>query len=101
MAAPRGSQADIATAHIVALGVLLDTLVVRSVLVTALTLDIGRHMWWPSRLASPAGRRHRGHATRRADPRPVTGAARPVTCPRPRGGSGLPAGGAGLTGTYS
>ncbi len=35
----------------VALGVLLDTLVVRSVLVTALTLDIGRHMWWPSRLA--------------------------------------------------
>jgi RND superfamily putative drug exporter len=37
----------------VALGVLLDTLVVRSVLVTALTLDIGRHMWWPSRLAAP------------------------------------------------
>jgi RND superfamily putative drug exporter len=37
----------------VALGVLLDTIVVRSVLVTALNLDIGRHMWWPSRLASP------------------------------------------------
>jgi putative drug exporter of the RND superfamily len=37
----------------VALGVLLDTLVVRSVLVTALTLDVGRHMWWPSRLAQP------------------------------------------------
>jgi RND superfamily putative drug exporter len=35
----------------VALGVLLDTLIVRSVLVTALTLDIGRWMWWPSRLA--------------------------------------------------
>jgi RND superfamily putative drug exporter len=35
----------------VALGVLLDTLVVRSVLVTALTLDVGRWMWWPSRLA--------------------------------------------------
>jgi RND superfamily putative drug exporter len=34
----------------VAFGVLLDTLVVRSVLVTALTLDIGRWMWWPSRL---------------------------------------------------
>ena len=29
-------------------GSLLDTLVVRSVLVTALTLDIGRRMWWPS-----------------------------------------------------
>ncbi|SEP17405.1 MMPL family transporter [Trujillonella endophytica] len=35
----------------VALGVLLDTIIVRSVLVTALNLDIGRHMWWPSRLA--------------------------------------------------
>ncbi|WP_369138330.1 MMPL family transporter [Modestobacter versicolor] len=35
----------------VALGVLLDTVVVRSVLVTALTLDLGRHMWWPSALA--------------------------------------------------
>ncbi|KHL15711.1 RND superfamily putative drug exporter [Mumia flava] len=34
----------------VALGVLLDTLVVRSVLVTALNLDVGRHMWWPSAL---------------------------------------------------
>jgi RND superfamily putative drug exporter len=35
----------------VALGVLLDTLIVRSVLVTALNLDVGRHMWWPSSLA--------------------------------------------------
>jgi RND superfamily putative drug exporter len=39
----------------VALGVLLDTIVVRSVLVTALTLDIGRHIWWPSALANPEG----------------------------------------------
>jgi putative drug exporter of the RND superfamily len=39
----------------VAIGVLLDTLVVRSVLVTALTLDIGRRMWWPGRLASRDG----------------------------------------------
>jgi putative drug exporter of the RND superfamily len=38
----------------VALGVLLDTLVVRSILVTALTLDVGRLMWWPSALARPA-----------------------------------------------
>ena len=35
----------------VAFGVLLDTFVVRSVLVTALNLDVGRWMWWPSRLA--------------------------------------------------
>ncbi len=38
----------------VALGVLLDTIVVRSVLVTALNLDVGRHMWWPSEL----GKKH-------------------------------------------
>jgi putative drug exporter of the RND superfamily len=38
----------------VALGVLLDTIVVRSVLVTALNLDIGRFIWWPSRLAQKA-----------------------------------------------
>jgi putative drug exporter of the RND superfamily len=40
----------------VAIGVLIDTIIVRSVLVTALTLDIGRHMWWPSRLAHPESR---------------------------------------------
>lgn len=33
-----------------ALGVLLDTVVVRSVLVTALNLHLGRWMWWPARL---------------------------------------------------
>jgi putative drug exporter of the RND superfamily len=34
----------------VAFGVLLDTLIVRSILVTALNLDVGRWMWWPSAL---------------------------------------------------
>ncbi len=34
----------------VAFGVLLDTLIVRSVLVTALNLDLGRWVWWPSKL---------------------------------------------------
>ncbi|MGD0244230.1 MAG: MMPL family transporter [Streptosporangiaceae bacterium] len=34
----------------VAFGVLLDTIVVRSVLVTALNLDLGRWVWWPSEL---------------------------------------------------
>ena len=34
----------------VALGVMLDTLIVRSVLVTALNLDLGGRIWWPSRL---------------------------------------------------
>jgi putative drug exporter of the RND superfamily len=35
----------------VAFGVLLDTIVVRSILVTGLNLDLGRWMWWPSRLS--------------------------------------------------
>jgi RND superfamily putative drug exporter len=35
----------------VAFGVLLDTIIVRSILVTALNLDLGRWMWWPSMLA--------------------------------------------------
>lgn len=38
-------------AFIVAFGVLLDTLVVRSLLVPALAYDIGPRVWWPSRLA--------------------------------------------------
>jgi RND superfamily putative drug exporter len=38
-------------AFLVAFGVLLDTLLVRSLLVPALTVDIGRAVWWPSRLA--------------------------------------------------
>ncbi|MEU6469115.1 MMPL family transporter [Streptomyces massasporeus] len=44
-------------AFIVAFGVLLDTLVVRSLLVPALMIDIGPRAWWPSALArrSPEG----------------------------------------------
>jgi RND superfamily putative drug exporter len=38
-------------AFIVAFGVLLDTVVVRSLLVPALTVDIGRRIWWPARLS--------------------------------------------------
>jgi RND superfamily putative drug exporter len=34
----------------VALGVILDTVIVRSVLVTALNLDLGGKIWWPSKL---------------------------------------------------
>ena len=37
-------------ACIVAFGVLLDTFIVRSLLVPALSYDIGRAIWWPSRL---------------------------------------------------
>jgi RND superfamily putative drug exporter len=38
---------------LVAFGVLLDALLVRSVLVPALTLLLGRRMWWPGRLSRP------------------------------------------------
>ena len=34
----------------VALGVMLDTMIVRSVLVTAINLDLGNKIWWPSKL---------------------------------------------------
>jgi putative drug exporter of the RND superfamily len=38
----------------VAFGVLLDSIIVRSILVTALNLDIGSKVWWPSRLSREA-----------------------------------------------
>ncbi|RMI14356.1 MMPL family transporter [Cellulomonas triticagri] len=44
-------------AFIVAFGVLLDTLVVRSLLVPALVHDIGDRAWWPGRLARGTGAR--------------------------------------------
>ncbi|RYX79019.1 MMPL family transporter [bacterium] len=37
-------------AFIVAFGVLLDTIIVRSLLVPALAYDIGKYIWWPSKL---------------------------------------------------
>ncbi|MET8948489.1 MMPL family transporter [Streptomyces sp. NPDC004542] len=42
-------------AFIVAFGVLLDTLVVRSLLVPALVRDIGARAWWPGRLSRDGG----------------------------------------------
>jgi putative drug exporter of the RND superfamily len=36
----------------VAFGVLLDTILVRSIIVPALSHDIGRRIWWPSKLAT-------------------------------------------------
>ncbi|MDQ6739839.1 MAG: MMPL family transporter, partial [Actinomycetota bacterium] len=38
-------------AFIMAFGVLLDTVVVRSLLVPALSYDLGRVIWWPSKLS--------------------------------------------------
>jgi RND superfamily putative drug exporter len=52
-------------AFIVAFGVLLDTFVVRSLLVPALAYDLGRRIWWPSKLS-------------RADAAPAAGSAAAV-----------------------
>jgi len=38
----------------VSLGVLLDTFIVRSILVTALAMDLDRRIWWPSKLGRRA-----------------------------------------------
>ncbi|MCY0906644.1 MMPL family transporter [Arthrobacter sp. H14-L1] len=48
-------------AFIVAFGVLLDTVVVRSLLVPALAYDLDPVIWWPSKLRR-AGRQHGRHA---------------------------------------
>ena len=53
----------------VALGVLLDTIVVRAVLVTALNLDVDRHMWWPSVMSRPSGTLPGKHRARPDDVR--------------------------------
>lgn len=54
----------------VALGVLLDTMVVRSVLVTALNLDLGGRIWWPSKL--DRGPDHRGPEGSESERAPAT-----------------------------
>jgi len=43
-------------AFIVAFGVLLDTFLVRTLLVPALMYDIGRAVWWPSKLGRGSGK---------------------------------------------
>lgn len=46
-------------AFIVAFGVLLDALIVRSLLVSSLVVDLGDKTWWPSALSRPRGDAHR------------------------------------------
>ncbi|MGN9779302.1 MMPL family transporter [Micromonospora sp. H33] len=47
---------SVQTAVIIGVGVLLDTFLIRSLLVPALALDLGPRTWWPSALARPAFR---------------------------------------------
>jgi RND superfamily putative drug exporter len=52
----------------IALGIVLDTFIVRSVVVSALTFDIGRHIWWPSRLAAAEDASREGQALEPINP---------------------------------
>ncbi|MFC5748947.1 MMPL family transporter [Actinomadura rugatobispora] len=47
---------------VVAFGVLLDTIIVRSLLLPALSYDLGRRIWAPSRLAKPTTTPHSDQA---------------------------------------
>jgi RND superfamily putative drug exporter len=57
---------------VIAFGVLLDTFLVRSVLVPALVFDLGPKVWWPSTLAASTDRRtpRRHHAPGATPQRP-------------------------------
>jgi putative drug exporter of the RND superfamily len=54
---------------LIAFGVLLDTFIVRSVLVPAITFELGPRIWWPSSL-SAAIDRHRPFGRRASEPEP-------------------------------
>jgi RND superfamily putative drug exporter len=55
---------------IVGIGVLVDTLVVRTLVVPSLFSLVGDRMWWPSRPAAPAGPSG-AEESEDAEPRPV------------------------------
>jgi putative drug exporter of the RND superfamily len=56
---------------LVAFGVLLDTLLVRSVLVPALVTDLGARVWWPSRLARESAERLEPPVAAPPEPEPL------------------------------
>ena len=58
---------------VIAFGVLLDTLIVRSVLVPAVVFDVGPKVWWPSTLAATFERRLPREPEPEAEPAPTPG----------------------------
>jgi putative drug exporter of the RND superfamily len=66
---------------VVAFGVLLDTLIVRSVLVPALVFDIGAKIWWPSTLASTIDHRRRSPPAERPPTAPIGSGPAPTGRP--------------------
>ncbi len=59
-------------ALLMALGVLIDALFVRPLLIPALIALAGRATWWPSRLRAPASERRLYDAVGRRDPEDIT-----------------------------
>jgi len=74
----------------IAFGVLLDTFLVRSLLVPALVFDIGPKVWWPSTLAHSL--HHRRGGDRDAQPEAPDGAAPDPDGDDPAGGATAAAG---------
>jgi RND superfamily putative drug exporter len=60
---------------VIAFGVLLDTFIVRSVLVPALVFDIGPRVWWPSTLGQVMERRLPRFPRREEEPEPESAGA--------------------------
>ena len=61
---------------IVAFGVLLDTFVVRPIIVPAAVIDTGRRVWWPAKLTGDAEADGRGGGGRARRDRPAAGVRR-------------------------
>jgi RND superfamily putative drug exporter len=70
-------------AFIVAFGVLLDTFIVRSLLVPALSYDIGKAIWWPSKLWRRDPGASASTSTAPGAPQPRRPVAEPVEAPLP------------------
>ncbi|WP_419665754.1 MMPL family transporter [Streptomyces sp. 2-1] len=74
----------------VALGVLLDTFIVRSILVPSLFLDVGPKVWWPHRLAHEDGGAAGPPTTTGSGPPEPEPAPAPAPAPAPNGGPSAP-----------
>lgn len=59
---------------VVAVGILIDTFLVRSLLVPALAIDLAGRIWWPNRFAAdntPDNRHHGGQSPGAETPEPA------------------------------
>ncbi len=75
---------------VVAFGVLLDTFIVRSIIVPALVFDVGPKVWWPSKLASEDRGGHHGAGGNGVPPAPPADPGEPVGAVSAGGPGGRP-----------